>query len=150
MINSQEYKEYKEFVRDEETEEKLSPIQKKRAKLSELSRQAKRKYKFAPKSVKNKLGDSAKVNDLLKFFIYGKDTEFNTYQGWKKNGRQVKKGEKAFLFWGRPLDLDADDPKHVQNQAPENKHTEDDEESGNAFYPLSFLFAKEQTMEVKD
>ena len=44
-----------------------------------------------------------KPNDLLRE-AYGvkEGAKLHTFDGWKKIGAQVKKGEKALLFWGKP------------------------------------------------
>ena len=44
-----------------------------------------------------------KPNDLLRE-AYGikEGAALHTFDGWKKAGAQVKKGEKALLFWGKP------------------------------------------------
>ena len=44
-----------------------------------------------------------KPNDLLRE-AYGikEGAQLHTFDGWKKIGAQVKKGEKALLFWGKP------------------------------------------------
>ena len=44
-----------------------------------------------------------KPNDLLRE-AYGvkEGAKLHTFDGWKKVGAQVKKGEKALLFWGKP------------------------------------------------
>ena len=44
-----------------------------------------------------------KPNDLLRE-AYGvkEGAALHTFDGWKKVGARVKKGEKALLFWGKP------------------------------------------------
>lgn len=44
-----------------------------------------------------------KPNDLLRE-AYGvkEGAKLHTFEGWKRRGGQVKKGEKALLFWGKP------------------------------------------------
>ena len=44
-----------------------------------------------------------KANDLLRE-AYGlkEGAKLHTFDGWKKLGARVKKGEKALLFWGKP------------------------------------------------
>ena len=81
------------------------------------------------------------INEMLHAY-YAKNnnvTELNTFDQWKEKGYQVRRGEKAFLFWGKP--------KSRQQAEP----TEPDEEQGeqaestttakqNDFYPLCYLF----------
>jgi hypothetical protein len=77
------------------------------------------------------------VNAALVAFYHQQNPEikaFDTYQGWKKQGRQVKRGAKAYLVWGKPKG--ATDPNQTEAPDPE---AEDD--SDTVFYPLCFLFA---------
>ena len=44
------------------------------------------------------------INEMLRAY-YAKQaniTELNTFDQWKEKGYQVRRGEKAFLFWGKP------------------------------------------------
>jgi hypothetical protein len=63
-------------------------------------------------------------------------TTFNTFKGWRKEGKQVKKGEKAFFIWGRPRNIDKKEPV---------KEGEKDEFE---FFPLAYLFSSEQVQNV--
>lgn len=63
-----------------------------------------------------------KNNQLLReCYNMSEDTELNTFDGWKAQGAQVKKGQKAFLFWGSPIEKD-----------------------GITFCPVRYLFTKDQ------
>ena len=43
------------------------------------------------------------ANQLLREAYRVKEgAKLHTFEGWKKVGAQVKKGEKALLFWGKP------------------------------------------------
>ena len=66
-----------------------------------------------------------KPNDLLRE-AYGvkEGAALHTFDGWKKVGAQVKKGEKALLFWGKPRD-------------------------GQSWCPVVFLFAASQVAFAK-
>lgn len=55
-----------------------------------------------------------------------------TYKQWKEEGKQVKKGEKAFIVWGSP--------KERESQEPNAENTEEKEQ----FYPICFLFSNLQ------
>jgi hypothetical protein len=57
--------------------------------------------------------------------------EFNTFNQWKEQGYTIKKGSKAFLFWGQP--------RHYE-QTPEGS----DEPEEFKFWPLCYLFSNEQ------
>ncbi len=77
-----------------------------------------------------------KVNDIIVDFIHkkGEHKEFRTFKGWLKEGKAVKKGEQAFLVWGRP--------KAVQDQE-QGKKTEGETEE-DKFFPVSFIFSNAQ------
>ena len=60
--------------------------------------------------------------------------EFDTYQGWKQKGKQVKKGEKALLFWGKPRKGE-DKEKPLQDGEGFKKYK---------FFPLAYLFSQKQ------
>jgi len=80
-----------------------------------------------------------KVNDIIVNFIHkkGEHQEFKTFKGWLKDGKAVKKGEHAFLVWGRP--------KAVQEQ--ENGKPKEQEEPEDKFFPVSFIFSNAQVAE---
>ncbi|MBX9886689.1 MAG: ArdC family protein [Flavobacteriaceae bacterium] len=85
------------------------------------------------------------INSILieDFYSKGEHQEFNTFQEWIKQGQRVKKGEKAFLVWGRKR-------KSHQDQATTEPQTKDEKEF--SFYPLCYLFsnAQVQAPNVKD
>lgn len=73
-----------------------------------------------------------KVNHGLEIMYKKQSSEiskFKTFQQWKNEGKQVKKGEKAFLFWGSP-----------RKGTKQNENTIDEYE----FFPLCYLFADTQ------
>lgn len=119
-------------------------IQEKRAKLREISAKA--------KEIKNQLIEDAttpeqalfysamSVNDvIIKYFYKSPEhQEFHTFKGWLKEGSCVKKGETAFLVWGRP--------KAVQEQE-KNPNAENDDES--EFFPVSYIFSNAQVQPLK-
>ncbi len=50
-------------------------------------------------------GEFKTVNDaLLASYATAKHTIFNTYEGWVKAGKVVKKNSRPFLIWGRPVE----------------------------------------------
>jgi len=114
---------------------------KKRQKLKELSLQAEEYAKDFAEKTKNPFILMLTVNAKIKRFIY-KRNDFNTYKGWQKEGQKVKKGEKAFLFWGRPINKNAESKEDIRK-------FEDIEDEAGKFFPLSFLFHKDQTEEIK-
>jgi len=113
---------------------------KKRQKLKELSLQAQELAQLEAEKTQNPFIVMLTVNAKLKMFIYERK-DFNTFRGWKKEGRKVKKGETAFLFWGRPINKDASNKEEL--------HNTEDADNESIFFPLSFLFHKDQTEEIK-
>lgn len=57
--------------------------------------------------------------------------EFNTFNQWKEQGFTIKKGSKAFLFWGQPRKI---------QQTPEGS----DEPEEFKYWPICYLFADTQ------
>lgn len=80
-------------------------------------------------------GQFEKLNEAIIALFYRKDGAevFNTFQQWRKQGMQVKKGSKAVFVWAKPLSAQAAD-----------KGEPFDPEKGNDFYPLCFLFSNLQ------
>lgn len=116
----------------EQTEDKkLTPIQQKRKELRELSNQ-----------LKQELEEGEKLNDAIIERYKEENPEiesFNTYNGWKKEGYQVKKGEKAFLVWGRPKNI----------QEGESAQPTDDGDEDRDFYPVAFIFSNLQVRPIE-
>lgn len=78
------------------------------------------------------------VNDIIVNQIY-KNTlhnEFHSFKGWLQLGKRVKKGETAFLIWGRPRKMKA-------------KEAADEEEKNIKFFPLAYVFSNEQVEPLK-
>jgi len=84
-------------------------------------------------------GQFDNVNNAVIETFYRKEgnTEFNTYKQWKEKGYQVKKGERAFFVWAKPL---------AALQA--EKGEEPPEENGK-YFPLCFLFSNRQVEPIK-
>lgn len=62
------------------------------------------------------MGHAESINDALVKYYKGKikqatgmEITFNTFHGWKANGKKVKKGEKGFTIWGRPINIDTEE-----------------------------------------
>ena len=97
---------------------------------SELSKM--QQYRLQLKSITNKLREMAEAsgrtaatsNQLLRECYNLTNSELDTYEGWTAKGGQVRKGQHAYLFWG----------KRTQSNA------------GYTYFPVQFLFAKEQVM----
>ena len=55
-------------------------------------------------------GEFKTINDaLLASYATAKHTTFNTYEGWAKAGKVVKKNSKPFLVWGAPVEKPGSD-----------------------------------------
>lgn len=118
-------------------------IQEKRAFLRELSAQATEMREKMLHNCKNDAEiqqvNSLKINEILvdHFYKDAQNTEFKSFKGWLKDGKVVRKGETAFLLWGKPTDRKAD--------GTEQPIMED--EDGNTFFPVSFIFSNAQVHE---
>jgi len=98
----------------------------KKEKLIALSAQA--------RELREELNEDTTINKILikHFYTDLNNSEFNTYKQWKELGYQVKRGEKAFLIWG----------KKRTNKKQETKEKDKDDEY--KFYPMAFLFSNAQ------
>ncbi len=112
------------------------------AKVQKTSIQEKReRLKTLSEKVKSlvKAGDYENINQAIIKTIYSPNNsqEFKTFNQWKEAGRTVKKGEKAFVVWGKPR---------------KNKEKEEliEGEEQYKLYPLCFLFSEAQTEEMKE
>lgn len=112
----------------ENTEPKKRPIDEARERLKLLSLE-----------VKDLVEDGTffTINDAIVETLYKDDThrEFKSYRQWKKEGNQVRKGEKAFLLWARP--------KQIQKPI-ENGTTAEDLEEMIKYFPIAYLFSNAQ------
>lgn len=108
----------------------LTPIQVKRELLKKYSSQVADLVES---------GEYATVNEAIVNSIYKNDlnTDFKTFNKWKSEGFIVKKGEKAFLVWGRP--------KEKQEAEQGKEPTTDDDHK---FFPLAFLFSNAQIQKI--
>lgn len=88
-----------------------------------------------------KLGQFENINEgiIAMFYRNEENKEFNTYNGWKENGYQVKKGSKAFHIWSRPLDV---------LQKEKNPEAVTDEEQGR-YFPVAFIFSNAQVRKIE-
>lgn len=111
-----------------------SKIQEKRNELKSLS-------KLAKILVKEGAADS--VNSALKmmYFIDGHE-ELNTLQQWNKLGYSVKKGEKALLLWGSPMDKGKKGDEAHEMKAETSDEIDDDLN----FFPICFVFSNKQVI----
>lgn len=108
-----------------------TPIQEKRESLKKLS--------IIAKEMVEK-GIVATINEgLIKLYKDEENQEFKLYNEWKKEGKQVIKGSKAFLVWGKP--------KEITNQEGKDNNSAEDDENG-TFFPLCFLFSNKQVRDA--
>lgn len=79
------------------------------------------------------------VNEMIMKYIYNPDEKliFHSYRGWLVEGYQVKRGEKAFLLWSRPVK----EVKEEQNRAT-------DEDDDQKFF-ISYVFSNLQVELIK-
>ncbi len=86
--------------------------------------------------------EEATVNKKLMHFIYnpGHSLEFRSFKGWRKEGYTVRKGQKSFLLWGRPINKNAN--KDLYNVADADKE--------DLFFPIAFVFSSEQVYKIKE
>jgi hypothetical protein len=82
------------------------------------------------------------INFLIVENMYKKDDKeliFNTFNEWKEQGFYVKKGEKAYLIWSRPVD----------NLKEEEKTEEDKQNKTGKFFAVSYIFSSKQVAKME-
>ena len=107
-------------------------IQEKRKRLHELSIKAKELQETG------EMADLT-INQIIveHFYKSDQDREFKTFKTWIKDGFAVRKGEKAFLLWGR---------KKQEVQKPSGE-TETEELE---FFPITYVFSNNQVDPLKN
>lgn len=77
------------------------------------------------------------INEMLRTYYEEQNavTDLRTYDQWKKEGYQVRKGEKAYLVWGKPKSRQQDEPADEDAPQDEQKTARKDD-----FYPVCYLF----------
>jgi hypothetical protein len=73
-------------------------------KLLKFAKEAKKIQNLLKKTSKDGLFPT--INELLKSDIYQIEGEIKTFNQWKKSGKIVKKGEKGYLFFTKPIVAD--------------------------------------------
>lgn len=92
----------------------------------------------APYKVLIKNGVYASMNDALcNYYSHLGHTILKSYRRWREEGYQVKWGSKALLMWGEP-----------KRQKKENEQTKKEEETGEKFYPVAYVFSNLQVEKV--
>lgn len=101
--------------------------------------EARERLKLLSLEVKDLVEDGTfyTINDAIVETLYKDDThrEFKSYRQWKKEGRQVRKGEKAFLLWAKPRQI---------NKPAEQTTAPDDFEEMIKYFPIAYLFSNAQ------
>lgn len=116
-------------------EEKRAAARERRQQLSELSR--------ILKAAAAMMGEETTINELLKRHYEeqeGHPLELNTYEQWKAEGLQVKKGAVSFMIWGKPL-------KEQRTETEDTK--EGDPEPMDDYFPVCHLFDRSQCFTPK-
>lgn len=77
-------------------------------------------------------------NGLLRqYYAMAGHKELHTFNEWKELGYNVKKGETAIVFWGKPKAT-----KEAKEQAKEAGKDEDTAKED--YFPLAYLFSQKQ------
>ncbi len=129
----------------EEQNQKQAPQKadfKKECKLSDIARRELIKLSQIAKVVKEQreieTGEFFSINDIL--LEMHRDSsganDFRTFQDWKKAGYSVRKGEKSFRVWGKPV-------KAKKAVEPESDPS-DSEEKSYKLWPMCSLFNEMQ------
>jgi hypothetical protein len=120
----------------------------KRIVLSSISRKLRKiketKIERAKSDAEAMYWESLRINDMLMMFLYNprQDKEFKTFHQWKKEGKSVKKGEKAAIIWGQPIAAHKAKEKQEREQISQQEPNEDTYK----LFPLCYLFANSQTV----
>lgn len=88
-----------------------------------------------------KFGQYETVNEAIigEYYRSAEHKTFNTFRGWRKAGFRVKKGEKCFHIWSRPVAaLKAE--TNPEAAAPEDSHT---------YFSVAFLFSNAQVEPIR-
>lgn len=106
--------------------DKTTTIQEKRQELCKISKVA--------QEIRKNEGIDETINYILLNHVYDTNdaNEFKTFEDWRNSGYQVRKGEKAFVVWGKPRK-----PK---------KDTTEDAPDDYRFYPITYLFSDKQVV----
>lgn len=79
--------------------------------------------------------DFTTINEAIINGIYKEENpdiiDFKTYKQWKEEGKQVKKGSKSFVIWGKP--------KKAQEEKPDSEETDKYK-----YWPMCYLFSNLQ------
>ena len=85
--------------------------------------------------------DLPTINEMLHDYYAKKSniTELNTFDQWKDKGYQVRRGEKAFLFWGKPRSKQKQEEQPTEEQTEQEQPTEQNAKK-DEYFPICYLF----------
>ncbi len=83
------------------------------------------------------------INDAIIETLYKDDThrEFKSYRQWKAAGYHINKGEKAYLLWARP--------KQIQKPTVEETSTDEQLDDMLKYFPIAYLFSNAQVSKIQ-
>jgi len=98
------------------------------------------KAKSAPLKQLVQEGAIESVNEgLLEMYRELGHTDLKPFWEWKKQGYTIKKGEKALCIWGTPRTKKSKEPP-----PPDEKEKEEQ------FYPVAYVFSRQQVTKKGD
>lgn len=120
------------------TPEQIEASREKKKALAEISKKAK------PLAQANGLT----LNQYLVEYVYKNEIhqEFKTFNDWRKEGKRVKKGEKAFTLWSRPVNATAKANANESNKSVDTNQTEAEREF--QFFNLCYVFSNAQVENI--
>ena len=77
----------------------------------------------------------ATTNDLLRVYYNVGNQEMKTFNQWKQEGKFVKKGEKGFAFWTKPM---------TSGKKEDGENGGEQKESSYKFFGICYLFTENQ------
>lgn len=86
------------------------------------------------------------INEMLRAYYEKQNniTELNTFDQWKEKGYQVRRGEKAYLFWGKPKSRQQQPTAQAEpsedEQGEQAQQVEPLTAKQNDYFPLCYLF----------
>lgn len=97
--------------------------------------------------------DDGTINGLLRdMYAQQGHTELKTFDEWKAAGYIVRKGQKAFLLWGKPRKHDqrADEKGAPQAATSEDGQNAQQEQQQDDFFPVCYVFSQLQVHPLND
>lgn len=87
------------------------------------------------------------INGLLRAkYAQQGHTELKTFDEWKAAGYSVRKGQKAFLLWGKPRKHDCD--KEAATAGEDNEQQDDNKKED--FFPVCYVFSNLQVHAISE